>query len=369
MSNASTKVVTFIGIVITFMMIPPFVNWLEHTDTSPFQFDQATLYNTDFIVKPLQRAVFDYGIRLSPKKVVIGKNEWLFLGDKFANNVTRRIQGVSQQDLEWIRSTVQRLKLWRERFRANGVKEFRVLVGPDKATIYPQNLPDWARPALPTRTDSLFDALADNGLDMVVDPRETLTRARKEHPESLYLRTDTHWNDLGAWIALDHFAQASQTDRVDFVTWPDRTSFEFQSEPSTGGDLSLLLKIELTDISLKASFKQPIDTATEALSLPARVVASITEDRRSKFTATAHRYTTVDALNKKRVLLIRDSFADALIPFFQRTFSDIVDVHHTFHSHDVLMHLLRTFEPEIVYLIIVERDAIDQYLGFKKADQ
>lgn len=363
-----TKVATFVFIVLGFMLVPPTVNWFNQEASSPLELTKESLYNIDFVVKPLQQWLFDSGIELNSKRVVIGKQKWLFLGDRFAQNVTRRINGVSAHDRTDIKKSIEQLQYWQAYFQESGVKDFRVLLGPDKATIYPEHLPDWARAAKPTKTDELGDQLRTKGLDsLVVDPRQKLTDAKTKYRQSLYMQTDTHWNGLGAWIAFEHFADQSMLHSARPTQWLTRDMVSFEQTDRSGGDLARMLRIDLADSTQSAVLTPPAETTTTKYLISSTHLEKMEESRRKNFSANAHQHLTENALNDRKVLLIGDSFSSALLPYFSRTFRDLVSVHHSYLSQEILTNIIDVFKPEAIYIVIVERDSIDQFLGLKEA--
>lgn len=83
----------------------------------------------------------------------------------------------------------------RRRLAERGV-HFLAVVVPDKQTVYPELVPAAGRRRGPSPLDELLGR-CEPGID-VVDLREPLRAAKPDGP--LYLKTDTHWNDRGAYV-------------------------------------------------------------------------------------------------------------------------------------------------------------------------
>jgi hypothetical protein len=134
--------------------------------------------------------------------VLPGRDGMLFLGTEAALDATL---GVAP-------AAVASDAAWQAHFAAVGAAfaaregDFVFLLGPDKRGVYRDALPDWvvrAMPARPRAAGVLERAAAV--LDPApVDAARLFAEARAEAPElPLYHRTDTHWTELGAALAVD----------------------------------------------------------------------------------------------------------------------------------------------------------------------
>jgi hypothetical protein len=71
---------------------------------------------------------------------------------------------------------------------------------PNKATIYPDKLPDVIQKLnAQSQLDGFTAYMQQHGPPVLVDLRPALQNGRKE--QELYYKTDTHWNSYGAFIA------------------------------------------------------------------------------------------------------------------------------------------------------------------------
>lgn len=134
-------------------------------------------------------------------EVMIGNDGFLFLTE---DRALRLIQG---QD----RLTAQESTAWQDhfatlnrRFQTTDIP-FVFMIGPNKHSIYPEALPDWITPVSSEKTRS-YDILsiAQDHLDLPpVDLTGILKDFRAQTPDMpVYFKTDTHWNELGAALAL-----------------------------------------------------------------------------------------------------------------------------------------------------------------------
>lgn len=101
---------------------------------------------------------------------------------------------------------------WQDQFAAaQAAAEARnlpylLVIGPNKHSVYPDLLPNWlvTSPG-PTRTDAIL-ALARAELSLPpTDLRDVFAALRASAPGQLFYHpSDTHWNELGAALALQH---------------------------------------------------------------------------------------------------------------------------------------------------------------------
>ncbi len=138
-----------------------------------------------------------FGVSPVPK-VLIGKAGWLYFRGEDAKAFDRWYRGseaISDATLTAIRAEL----LQRQAFLASRGIPFVVVVVPEKYSIYPEYLPDWAAPrASQTPYDRLVATLAADKQLPFVDLRAPLRAAKG--PDRLYYQTDSHWNYLGASV-------------------------------------------------------------------------------------------------------------------------------------------------------------------------
>ncbi len=167
--------------------------------------------------------------------VVIGRDGWLYFGEGRMFNHFTGIERFSQSDLEaW-----QRLLENRRNWLARRGSRFVFVVAPDKQSIYPEHLPAWlVRSDKPGKLDQFFAHMRTHSTVHVVDLRPSLLGAKSTAP--LYLKTDTHWNKLGAFVAYEHFIKELSQESPAIKPLP-LTSFACQKIPYRPGDLAELL--------------------------------------------------------------------------------------------------------------------------------
>lgn len=131
--------------------------------------------------------------------VVLGGDGWLYFGDTLPDYA-----GLDPMNSGDIFSAARNLALISEYCESQGAR-FLFTIAPNKNSLYPQHMPGLTASSQPSSAERLAETLEQsfpsvNYLDLF-----TLFR---EQEETLYFRTDSHWNSKGAALAADAVNQA-----------------------------------------------------------------------------------------------------------------------------------------------------------------
>jgi hypothetical protein len=189
---------------------------------------------------------------------------------------------------------------------------FVFTIAPDKHVLYPEELPASIHPIGGTyRMDQLFAAL-DNTDVATVDVRAALRNAKTQ--ERLYEKTDTHWNERGAFVAYRELIGAIRA-RVPAVppAWT-REEFEAVSEDTEAMDLAGMigLKDVLRETRLRLVPKRP------------RRARTVEPPGELSSAGVGRIVTEIPGSTLPRAVVFRDSFASRLAPFLSEHFSRVV---------------------------------------------
>ena len=243
------------------------------------------------------------GVSPSPK-VVLGKEGWMFDRDT--------VQYYSASPL-----SVEALEKWsrfleeRQRFVAANGYSFLLVFAPLPSTIYPEYLPDEIRrEPRDSRLDQLITHLRAHSTMPIADLRESL-RAGK-NGERLYQRTDTHWNELGAYVGYTQIMNTLAARFPELQPLP-RSAFDVREDQTTGGDIARLMG--LGDVFFEQHFR-----FTRSGGAAASVAQWYPEDSRIPMGFSMRTGET----NKPRAIVYHDSFTfESLYPFLAENFSKV----------------------------------------------
>lgn len=275
------------------------------------------------------------GVSPSPK-LVVGRDGWLFFGHE---NAVAQYRGIARFDEASLARWMRVLRARRDWLAERGVAYLLVLV-PNKHRVYGEYMPDsLPRVSQRSQLDQLVERLEADGVPFL-DLRPVLERAAQR--ARVYHKTDTHWNDLGAYAA--YVAILERLAALDPALAPQppvavRPLTRFRP------GLGLARIVGLSRAYPEESFDLVVADARAEVS-PARRAAL--EDRMRR--QLPFGLGTGDGALPDAVMF-RDSFADALVPYLSESFSRIVYVW----DRDVDPQVVELERPDLVLQEIAER--------------
>jgi hypothetical protein len=311
----------------------------------------------DFGSKWLAKLLYPLGISTDPDQVIIGRHDWLFLGDKHIHTLSDDRRPPNETDIEQGKQIGTAIRAWDAYLKNKGVQLFRIMIGPNKGSVYPEYLPEWAKPASPNVLDAM---LLGAGNKYFIDLRKPLSTAKKNFREYLYYKTDTHWNYLGAGLAFNFFAQHIKNSSPG-IRWPPDSAYKVNRVVQRdGGDLAKFLRL--------AANLPDVELMIQALELPIKITQSnfdtkqVLKQSGDPLISAPSKPLLIHAegaLNHQKVLWLRDSFGSAMLPLMAATFSDILQIHWSegFKPGGRLVQLVDEWRPDYVFITVVERSA------------
>ena len=220
----------------------------------------------------------------------------------------------------------------RDALRDRGVR-FLVALPPNSSTIYPDDLPAWARNrGVKTEYDLFLEAMRERGV-RAVDLRPALSRARLDGP--VFLANDLHWNVRGAVAGFN--AVVEEDGRPDWRIVPSSAIGPLVERK--GGDIARILGVD-----------DDARESTEAFILPARGGTEILPggDRAMPD------HMIVGSRPGPTVVVIGDSFTTSYFPvFLSQNVGRAIWIHHQFCGFD--WSAIDRFHPDEVWWSPVER--------------
>ena len=122
--------------------------------------------------------------------VVLGRDGWLYFGDTLPDYA-----GLAPMSDREIFAAAHNLSLISEYCERQGAK-FLFTVAPNKNSLYPEHMPPLTASAAPRDADRLSEALARQNVAYL-----DLFALFRGQEETLYFKTDSHWNSKGAACA------------------------------------------------------------------------------------------------------------------------------------------------------------------------
>lgn len=164
--------------------------------------------------------------------VLVGKDRWLFYKK---DSCIQDYRGGQVVEMSELRSYVDAAMELKNAAETHGIKLY-LLVTPNKEMIYGDRyMPDRVeRISNVSRTDQIIGYLRDNTDVRIIYPKDSLLKASDRY--QVWLKYDTHWNDVGAFISSMDLLGMGISDHV--MTLED---VQIVENGLTGGDLANML--------------------------------------------------------------------------------------------------------------------------------
>ncbi|RKJ41220.1 hypothetical protein D7X94_05340 [Acutalibacter sp. 1XD8-33] len=231
--------------------------------------------------------------------VALGKEGWLYYAETLDDYT-----GADSLSPRQTWCIARSLKLAQDYVQSQGAA-FVFTVAPNKASIYPEYLPDGLSPAPSEYSAPLAEVLQEQDVQYasLFEPLRTMSgrseQSRSLNGEPLYFALDSHWTNRGAALAHDVLLEA--------LGLPSEDAFGKAGgyQPSHLGDLYEMLYPASLRLDLEFAFDPPLDFQ---YARPIRDVDDLTIE-------------TASASENGPLLMFRDSFGNALHSLMAESFS------------------------------------------------
>lgn len=309
-------------------------------------------FRTDLIKCYGMAKVLWLGESASPK-VTVGKNGWFFLRTDGSNNEIDYYRSIapfkSKELADWKRTLEQR----NDWLASQGI-HYLMIIAPNKTTIYPEFLPESLnRVRQESRLDQLIAYLRVNSDVKILDLRDPLRSAKVNN--LIYARRDTHWNDLGAFVAYQQIIKSLATWYPNLKALP-MSDFKLKV---TYGNADLINLLGLTGI-LK---DEKIELIARTPRLARRVNPGIYKpdlQKNQQLFATELKDSSLP-----RAVMFHDSFTEQLSPFISEHFKRILYLR----QDDFELQVIQQEHPDIVIQEMVERKLMSPIIREKVAPE
>ena len=262
--------------------------------------------------------------QISSAQVLKGEDGWLFYKSTSDGDSISDYEGTNiytQEEYQSISEQIQRVNEYLSRKQIS----FMIVLCPNKENVYYDKMPKSYYHSLKSRTDDLAEFLTDQKLP-VLNLKEKLISSKEIG--QLYYKTDTHWNEIGAYIGVQNLLEEWDMSSVSI-----HNRMIIENRNKYVGDLSLM--VDLGDYIFDES----------TYSIQSNQITSLNTKQ------TYSQYTNEKANCNKTLLLVGDSFRNAMIPAVTEQFSTVYVVHRNDYQPD----LLEQFQPDYVIIEYVER--------------
>lgn len=274
-----------------------------------------------------------------PNKVLIGKDNHLFLCDYGIYNSINDYQGCIQLSSDELKSIYVFLETFTKWCDTRGILCYWV-IAPDKQTIYYDKLPDSILQFSKTTADQIVEYLSSKNIPLI-DLRPKLIEEKQKHVE-LFYKTDSHWNKLGAYLAYSYIIKVLSTNiKILKPVEIDIQNIKY-SEPVSGGDLYRMMGVVHYPFFYNVKIEYPVTYTTEyqeqTVSFPKII---ITRSRNKKL---------------PKLVMYHDSCADLLKPLLSNNFSEAYYIFdYVWKTKQIDTNMIEKIKPDVVLIEIIER--------------
>jgi hypothetical protein len=277
-----------------------------------------------------------------PKKVVAGKEGWFFIGNGSSNvvNETLKASVFPMEEKQKILKNFAESKVWLDSMEIS----YYTCVAPSKLSVYPECYYSGELVGN-SKFEDLKAFLGQNNWNLI-DLKSRILQ--KKDSVRLYHKTDTHWNDEGAYLGYLKLMDELK------IKYPDLTSvnldgFTRSEKDSVGMDLSFMLGLK--NIESRVIYKKNNSNITE-LKRRYKVPAGFSHEEWEY----EIRYENKNGFPLK-VMLVRDSFSRAWLKYLKETFAEVVLIW----DWKLRKEIIEKEKPDILIQEIIERD-IESFL-------
>lgn len=309
---------------------------VDNVETYPK--DYENYYNDvlpfkNFLVNTNSRMKY-YLFRMSPAQYVIRGNEgWLFYDSQYKDDYNSMADylGTNLLSEDEMKEYLDSLLNKREFLKSIG-SDFVVFIAPNKSTIYSEFMPSYYEKTEYSRTDQLVDYLKENSDLKIVYPKEELEYYRDNFDYNVYYKTDTHWNELGAYVGYYELMKVIDPNFKN----KKLEETKFLAEAYEDGDLAGMIRLNglLNDTKFEMT---DFNTDVKA------EIKDIQGDAIKRFTS--------DVNNGKKLIMYRDSFAMKLLPYLYTEFDESLFMW----SSTIFEDQVKREQPDVVVLEVAER--------------
>lgn len=312
----------------------------EFTPNMPIAYMRNTekFYNSNFAFRNHLYKIYKYihwdmlGSNLFPNEVIIGKEGWLFTGNKNQQSFDQAL-GIIPAISVRLDSTclkVQNMKLFCDSL---GI-DFYFAIAPDKSTVYPQYYPfNISHPGLTLNT---FSNLLQSKYNIEpINLGEYFTKTDSEN--LLYFKTDSHWNTYGAFWGTKKLLDVIH-EKYNNTTL-DLSEYDQIPQSLNRMDLSNILDIDMQEKFIHIMRKREQYTTTDFYVDYGYWKPSKIEKTKKKVTET-----------NIKCVIFKDSFFDNMRDFFCNNMDQVIIATSIFDKNMILNE-----RPNFVVFEVVER--------------
>lgn len=269
--------------------------------------------------------------------VLMGKDGWMFYKVKGEyEDCMADYQGTNQYPEERLEKFAGLLEQADQNLAVRDIKLIIYIV-PNKEQVYSEYMPSGIKVVNEeSKADCLYAYLKEHVEADVYYPLEEFRRAKDDWCQ-IYRKYDTHWNDMGAFLAAQMMIRDIDGDRFGPEDYMD---YEIEDKGTFSGDLATMLNLQRyynDDPFLKvAGYREEVSYTMD--------------DQNERETVTHYSSDVQD--DDRKILICRDSFGVHMAEYFAKNYPDITLI--DYRTEDCAAGVLER-GPDVVVIEVAER--------------
>lgn len=269
-----------------------------------------------------------FNTTIDNKDVIIGKDGWLFYRGEEGQSV-EQIQAIEKYSIDDKIQILNNLQISVNKFNDMGIQTF-IFIVPNKENIYREYLPD----TIPIKNDvsfaeDLITYIRNNSKLNVVYPKQELLNAKQNY--QIYKKSDTHWNDVGAFIGTIALQKAIDPNFI-----YDTNNIE----------VAELDEKDNRDLAQMASLEDIYDNKVVVKDFYPEIEYTVSD----RFLYEEY---ISNSENDKTILIIGDSFRESMRPYFSKLYKRVCYMHRDKYYWNA--NLVEEINPDIIIIQAIER--------------
>ena len=282
---------------------------------------------------------------------LVGKKGWLFLCND-SNDAIGQYTGQLKLTSTILEQYVNQYRKTQSIYRDRGIY-YLLTITPGKESLYSEFLPDSVIASTNLTAKDQFIAAVNPELDIDILDLKPVLLANKSRGQLCY-KTDSHWNYLGAMIACQAIIEKL---REKFTNIPEFDENAFTLIEGNEGTCDLSGKTRLNYIDGKyVENVEHIEQSVAVCAISVRYEKKAIELLEHPYkelskTRPTRLFKNEQSANLPRAIIIRDSYADWMIPFLSEYFSECLFVW----ARYVEQAVVESFKPDVIIEQVVDR--------------
>jgi len=275
-----------------------------------------------------------------PSKVMMGKSDWLFLGNSYNNcyNASLGTIYIDQEEIDSICNNINEIKLFCDSIGSS----FYFTIAPEKGTIYPEYLR-----LTPNRTQKLKNIIISNlkeRYNIYTIDLSIPVLANKENA-LLYYKSDSHWNDYGGYLGTKYLIREISKEYELFSYNESNYVIDLIEKKTSEADLAKMLYLDVQENFF-------IITPPDKIETEVRVI----EDKWASISI--NHILNHSNKNNTTVFVFKDSFFGAMLSPFITSLKEATLFHSFIFNKQKVLEQIETlgYTPDFILFEVVERN-------------